>query len=652
MPAYAFKNPYTAKTLAEMVEQNPPSVLLNIPNQNDIQTRVNFSRAAKVIPGRGEQDASEEIPAAWGTVEKFSTADKETIRLHSISGARSTLECLNLEPTSIPQDAEVLAFSDTFNRTLVLTPTPSEVFGRLETEFSGNAETAVTVDLLEGYTVFGRDTLKVYPTPNLDFSESIPAGTIVECRYVKSAGKWFFFRRKGGSSPIAELSGFWYSGGWCGSYPALPSNIFFRRWCEGRYPARTVQVNAIQSCANPWIWLDVKGLITLHASYAVPIQKIAYLWDWDKQIFLDFAPVCVYDGQRYRDPAKMGFIWTSQSHAESIFGECGTVDNMMAATESNDGRIIYWNGFEGRYQLGLSIPGANRASDPFAQVYSLPTNTEDGANFAFYTKNADGELVEVESFEILHHLHQDPHFPGFMTWTSGGIGQLGTLWEDYEAGGLQGTFTIQTALAWDLEEKGEPLEFFTFKKSRFCFISSPVPNRVSLECIPFDDGYSLRCSPVWDLPKNKEYSTLFEYLTSADSDSFPLRYRDGEYYFPDPEFSQGRWTCEGTALHGKFNFYSADGNSWRELTLLELYELRKSLIYGTLGEDEGYILENEWIAPTYTPSLHSPFRGVYTPAPELAEEFTLSGEWIESWTRNFKTSAALVHFNSQKGMEP
>ena len=51
-------------------------------------------------------------------------------------------------------------------------------------------------------------------------------------------------------------------------------------------------------------------------------------------------------------------------------------------------------------------------------------------------------------------------------------------------------------------------------------------------------------------------------------------------------------------------------------------------------------------------SLKLMFRGVYTPAPELAEEFTLSGEWIESWTRNFKTSAALVHFNSQKGMEP
>lgn len=648
MPAYAFKNPHTAKTLAEMVERNPPAVLLNIPNQNDIQTRVNLSKAAETIPGRGEQDASEEIPAAWGTVEKFSTADEETIRLHSISGARSSLHGLNAEPTPIPQNAEVLALSDTFNRTLLVTPTPSEVFGRLENGFSGTSETSAEIQLLAGYTVYGSDILKAFPAPSIDFSESIPAGTVVECRYVKSAGKWFFFRRKGRSSPTADLSGYWYSGGWCGSIPAIPSNIFFRRWCEGCFPAQVVQVGAVQSCASPWIWLDVEGLIQLESSCGIHLQRIAFEWDWDKQTILNYAPVCVYDGSRYRIPSAMGFIWESQTYAGSIFGECGTVDDMPAASESGDGRIIYWNAFEGRYQLGNSAERASRGQDPYSLAVTLPLDSEDGASFSFL----DEETGTTETFQVVHQLFTDPHAPGSMTWTGSEDGQLGALWEDYEAGGLMGTFTIQTAQAWDLAEKGRPLEFFSFAKSGSSFLSSPVRNRVSLECVPSDDGYSLRCAPVWDLPKNKEYSTLFDYLTSADSDSFPLRERDGEFYFPDPEFSQGRWICEGTDLHGTFSFYSEDGNSWRDLTIQELYSLRKSLIYGTLGEDEGYILEETWIAPTYTPGLNSQFRGVYTPAPELAEEFTLSGEWTASWTKNFKTSIALVNFNSQKGIDP
>jgi hypothetical protein len=95
-----------------------------------------------------------------------------------------------------------VAITDSFNQTFLVTPTPSEVFGTLTGMVDGERH-RVTLD--QGFTVNGNDELGAYPAPTL---EELPEyGSKVSCRYVKSLGKWFFFKPTGGGGKVLNVYG-------------------------------------------------------------------------------------------------------------------------------------------------------------------------------------------------------------------------------------------------------------------------------------------------------------------------------------------------------------------------------------------------------------------------------------------------------------
>ena len=132
---------------------------------------------------------------------QFPTASVEVIRtttnpqslLADTNEDFHSIKAAPLEPTNYPAEAHVVAITDSFNQAFLLTPTPSEVFGTLNAAWNGiDYEHEVRVNLKEEFTVHGESYVMAYPAPTL--VDNLIAGDEVSCRYVKSVGKWFFFR--------------------------------------------------------------------------------------------------------------------------------------------------------------------------------------------------------------------------------------------------------------------------------------------------------------------------------------------------------------------------------------------------------------------------------------------------------------------------
>lgn len=188
---YGFKDKAAAQRAAEFFGQNEQSEQSQGFYSQSAPSRIRLVEVSDDMDGHGTelddvQFPTSEVEIIRTTTNPQSLLSETTDGFHSVFAAP-------LEPTNYPAEAHAVAITDTFNQTFLVTPTPSEVFGKLNEYWNGiDYEHPVEISLDDDFTVQGSSTLMAYPAPTL--VDNLMAGDEVSCRFVKSVGKWFFFR--------------------------------------------------------------------------------------------------------------------------------------------------------------------------------------------------------------------------------------------------------------------------------------------------------------------------------------------------------------------------------------------------------------------------------------------------------------------------
>jgi len=194
MPVYGFRSKPTALRAEKFFRNNRNSTTENEINNWPLPARVRVVELTEDIDGAGDPEESGAYEKTDADIVRTSVDPPE--RLETNGGFITQIEAAPLESTNLPEDARVLALTDTFNQTFLMTLNPSEVFGTIDAAWTNtDMESAVSITLDDGFTVHGESTLEAYPSPTLP--ESLDADTPVTCRFIKSKGAWFFFRPDG-----------------------------------------------------------------------------------------------------------------------------------------------------------------------------------------------------------------------------------------------------------------------------------------------------------------------------------------------------------------------------------------------------------------------------------------------------------------------
>lgn len=619
MTAYAFKNAYTAKTLAEMVEKNPPSVLLNIPDGNDVAPRVNFVRLLEDLSGVVEDlDGTQMIPAV--TAEKYQTSnDEESAKIHRFMGMGSELKGSSLEETNLPEGAKVLSVSDSFNSNLFFSVTPSECFGTLSAEWSGDYSSSVTIELSEGFTIGGLSLVNAYPAPTLDSSVPLPAGTAVEVRFIKSLGTWFFFKPSSGSSSLtAETSGEWYfpaevSGT---GIPALPAKLYYRSDLgTDVFPADLVECEAIQTFYSGYIWIRTESHIVCKNDSSVNLLSgiwLAYPWDHENQKFAGTAPEFIrLEASNYTFPDTLGWH-LALSNSTTILGEKGEVDGETFYASYHEGTSLYFDASHGYW-----------AFNP----YGTPDRQE--GNFGTSPPPSfEGDAEVYGSYTLTYHQNVNPadYAPdfGFVHFSSASLDFVEvSLAENYTSGkSLTGTLNFTLSNNWGRYTPDSVFRYETFSLDHGSVkIPASIPRGVSWHG-EFSGMDLILLSPEVPEVNPKEYESFWSFLNENDFTIYPIRNFNTEYYFPDPESCSGRWVFPENYLTQTCDFASGSGIS--TFTLLELVDLREALTVGEKDGVSGFFYYDQFHPSESSPLLEG-FTANYTFADELTQSFTLYG---------------------------
>ena len=188
---YGFKDKAAAQRAAQYFGQNPQDQKQQALYSEAVPARIRLVEIPDGIDGYGH--ATDDVQFPTSEVEIVRTTTNPQSLLSETSETFHAIQAAPLEPTNYPAEAHVVAITDTFNQTFLVTPTPSEVFGKLNEYWDGtDFSTEIEVNLDTGFTVCGSSVLRAFPSPSL--TEKIPYNTSVTCRYVKAKGAWFFFR--------------------------------------------------------------------------------------------------------------------------------------------------------------------------------------------------------------------------------------------------------------------------------------------------------------------------------------------------------------------------------------------------------------------------------------------------------------------------
>lgn len=199
---YGFKDKSAAQRAAQYFGQNPQDQKQQGLYSEAAPSRFRLVEIPEGIDGHNTPLDDVEFPESEVEIVRTTTNPQELLSETTGSQGFHSVMAAPLEPTNYPAKARIVAVTDTFNQTFLVTPTPSEVFGTLTGMVDGERH-RVTLD--QGFTVNGNDELGAYPAPTL---EELPAyGSKVSCRYVKSLGKWFFFKPTGGGTKLLAVSG-------------------------------------------------------------------------------------------------------------------------------------------------------------------------------------------------------------------------------------------------------------------------------------------------------------------------------------------------------------------------------------------------------------------------------------------------------------
>lgn len=199
---YNFRDKSTAERCVKFFKQNPAG-----PGVSDLPKGTGAGALYLVeIPedmdGHGTELDDVQFPES--TVEVIRTTLNPQQLLSETSETFHAIQAAPLEPTNYPAEAHVVAITDSFNQTFLVTPTPSEVFGTMLGPISDSTG-RYQINLDQGFTVNGKNWVGAYPAPTLE--ETPESGAPVTCRYIKSVGKWFFFKPTGGGTKTLSVSG-------------------------------------------------------------------------------------------------------------------------------------------------------------------------------------------------------------------------------------------------------------------------------------------------------------------------------------------------------------------------------------------------------------------------------------------------------------
>lgn len=241
--AYLFKDKQTAERCVKFFKQNPAGPGLPPLPEMTGAGMLYLVEVPEGIDGYGLPTDDVQFPTS--SVEVVRTTTNPQSLLADTNEDFHSIKAAPLEPTNYPAEAHVVAITDSFNQTFLLTPTPSEVFGTMLGPVIGdNDRYRITLD--QGFTVNGEDELGAYPAPTL---EEIPAsGAPVTCRYIKSLAKWFFFKPTGGGGRLLDIYG-----------PALAVSvytgnvsepIFYSEFAAGEAVALSLSITGISQRQN------------------------------------------------------------------------------------------------------------------------------------------------------------------------------------------------------------------------------------------------------------------------------------------------------------------------------------------------------------------------------------------------------------------
>ena len=193
--AYAFKDPKDVQNLKKISQRYSDFNERELPAEDvGFYATPNVILTSYEVESSGDpSDSSDSFTLQEGAGVRLRKLDNELEPHVWGTDQESTQTFSNLEPTNHPANVKMLTLKDTYNRRYGFQITPSEVFGELDARWDGvDHDTAVEVTLDEGFTVHGQNSLEAYPAPMLQ--EALQETTKVTCRYVKAAGRWFFFR--------------------------------------------------------------------------------------------------------------------------------------------------------------------------------------------------------------------------------------------------------------------------------------------------------------------------------------------------------------------------------------------------------------------------------------------------------------------------
>jgi len=199
---YGFKDKGAATRAAQYFGQNPQDQKQQALYSEAVPARIRLVEIQEDMDGHGTELDDVQFPTS--EVEIVRTTTNPQSLLSETSETFHAIQAAPLEPTNYPAEAHVVAITDTFNQTFLVTPTPSEVFGTMLGQISDSTgRYEITLD--QGFTVNGKNWVGAYPSPML---EEIPkSGAPVTCRYIKSLAKWFFFKPTGGGGKVLNVYG-------------------------------------------------------------------------------------------------------------------------------------------------------------------------------------------------------------------------------------------------------------------------------------------------------------------------------------------------------------------------------------------------------------------------------------------------------------
>ena len=402
---YGFKDKAAAQRAAQYFGQNPQDQKQQPLYSEAVPARIRIVEVSDGIDGYGHPTDDVQFPES--EVEIIRTTTNPQSLLSETSETFHAIQAAPLEPTNYPAEAHVVAITDTFNQTFLVTPTPSEVFGTIQGWNGTNFNDPEVVTLEDGFTVNGDTTLYAYPAPTL--TDALDAGAVVSCRYIKSVGKWFFFKPTGGSGKVLNVYG-----------PALAVQettgiwpVFYSEFAAGESVNTSLSITAISQMQNATGSATSGVCVTFPTAFLTPDEIVRWWIGGSVGVMYEY----IDNNSDYAiSPAEYyGKVISDGSHY--YLPHYRTINGQRYWYCSGLGEYIYYTYKDGvpGWAIGQTLGKFLTSGDtePFNSGYLADLMTQEGLTYAkpawtssvqfgIYTANADAAALysSVQSIQF------------------------------------------------------------------------------------------------------------------------------------------------------------------------------------------------------------------------------------------------------------